>query len=797
MTARVRLIPTRDANEAAELARDYLRRGWQPVPIARGQKKPRNNAWQSLAITETNVERYFGDDDNVGLRLGARSGGLTDVDIDCAEALALAKDILPATEAIFGRRSKPRSHRLYITDLHTTEQKATLRFMEPRALANGEEPATLVELRIGAGDKGAQTVAPGSVHPSGEKVRWDTEGEPRSVSGTDLKRAVAVVAAAALLIRHYPASGSRHEAALVLGGVLARGPAGSAEEIKKFVTEIARSAGDEEAEERGNSAAGAVGLLAAGRPTPGLTRMREVWGSDVTNTVAKWLEIDEDLIDRAKGDQPNNQTHRLIALASSANLFHSPEGISYADAIVRDHRETLLISPKATNSGFGGWLRHRFFEKTGGAPSSEALRAALETLAARARYSGQSRDVHVRVANVGDKIYFDLGDEDWSVIEIDARGWRLAQDPPVRFLRRRGMLPVPRPVPMANVDMMERAIDKLFGYINVATEQDFCLVVSYLLSALRGQGPFPVLVLLGEPGAAKSTLLELLKSLVDPNKAPLRTPPRDARDMFVAANNGYLIAYDNLSDLREWLSDMLCRLSTGGGFGTRQLYTDDEEMLFDAMRPVALTAVDNVVARGDLTDRSLFLTLVSIPDDKRRRRKELLSAFERDRPEILGALLDIVAYGLRELPKTKLKEYPRMADFAEWASACEGALWEPGFFAKAYDLNRAGATASVVEEDLIANAIASFMANRQEWIGETERLLRKLNFEADEEIKANKYWPKAPNVLSRRMNRMAGMLRKIGIIISSEPTETNRSGWRIENQKWSAGTGRDRDGQRS
>jgi hypothetical protein len=285
------------------------------------------------------------------------------------------------------------------------------------------------------------------------------------------------------------------------------------------------------------------------------------------------------------------------------------------------------------------------------------LRSALNTLAAKARYSGPKHDVHVRVANLGDKIYFDLGDENWRVIEIDARGWRLAEDPPVRFLRRHGMLPVPMPVQMANTEMTHQAIDKLFTYVNVATKKDFCLVVSYLLSVLRGEGPFPVLVLLGEPGSAKSTLLELLKSLVDPNKAPLRTPPRNAHDMFVAANNGHLIAYDNLSDLKEWLSDMLCRLSTGGGFGTRQLYTDDEETLFDAMRPVALTAVDNVVVRGDLTDRSLFLTLVPIPDDRRRRRQELWSAFEQDRPQILGALFDIVAYGLRELPRTSLQEY--------------------------------------------------------------------------------------------------------------------------------------------
>jgi hypothetical protein len=295
------------SESAVDLARDYLRRGWQPVPIDRGQKRPRDNAWQSLAITDANVEDHFGNDDNVGVQLGARSSGLTDVDIDCAEALDLADHILPATGAIFGRGSKPRSHRLYITELSSTEQKATLRFAEPNALSNGQEPATLVELRIGGGDKGAQTVSPGSVHPSGEKVRWDDEGAPTSVSGADLKRKVAALAVAALLVRHYPATGNRHHAALVLGGVLARGPALSADEIKKIVSAVARCAGDEQAVARGNSAAGAVDLLAQGRPTPGLPRMREVWGAVLTDTIKKWLELADDIgggdgeIDRLAG----------------------------------------------------------------------------------------------------------------------------------------------------------------------------------------------------------------------------------------------------------------------------------------------------------------------------------------------------------------------------------------------------------------------------------------------------------------------------------------------------------------
>jgi hypothetical protein len=285
--------------DASDFAREYLQRGWQPVPA-----NTRDKAWQALTITEANVEDFFDRDDNIGIQLGARSGGLTDVDIDCPEALALADMILPATGAIFGRKSKTASHRLYITDLHMTEQKAAIQFREPPTLSADGRPVTLVELRIGAGDKGAQTLAPGSLHPSGEEVRWDEDGDPTSVSGSDLINAVTELALGAMLLRHYPPAGSRHEAALVLGGVLARRPGVSANGIEKFVAAIAKLAADEEAEERGTSAAGAVDLLERKQPTPGVPRMREVWGAEVAEITAKWLGLateeraDADEIDR-------------------------------------------------------------------------------------------------------------------------------------------------------------------------------------------------------------------------------------------------------------------------------------------------------------------------------------------------------------------------------------------------------------------------------------------------------------------------------------------------------------------
>ena len=118
----------------------------------------------------------------------------------------------------------------------------------------------------------------------------------------------------------------------------------------------------------------------------------------------------------------------------------------------------------------------------------------------------------------------------------------------------------------------------------------------------------------------------------------------------------------------SWLSDALCRLASGGSFAVRQLYTDDEEVLFQAARPILLNGIEDVISRPDLGDRAIFLTLTPIGEAQRRPEAELWREFEIARPRILGALLDAVVHGLRALGGVELDRLPRMADFALWAS---------------------------------------------------------------------------------------------------------------------------------
>jgi hypothetical protein len=284
----------------ADAALAYSRRGWKPIPVDRKSKKARGKGWQKRPYEPA---QFVGNADNVAVQFGEPSGGLCDVDLDCTLAVGLAPNFLPPTDAIFGRMSRPASHQLYVApDLCRTETRAVISYRE---CVNGVLGATIVELRIGADSKGAVTNFPPSMHPTGERVQWVVDGEPANVDGAVLKRAVLKLAVACVLQPRYPGQGSRHEAALVLGGVLAR--AGWIEaDIGHVVEVLARACGDDEWRERVETAVGALKLKANGADVSGFERMRETWGDDAATTLAKWFAIQ-----RATGRKGEERTLEL------------------------------------------------------------------------------------------------------------------------------------------------------------------------------------------------------------------------------------------------------------------------------------------------------------------------------------------------------------------------------------------------------------------------------------------------------------------------------------------------------
>lgn len=448
------------------------------------------------------------------------------------------------------------------------------------------------------------------------------------------------------------------------------------------------------------------------------------------------------------------------AMEQALELYRDPDGEAYADMPGSGGaRCTVRIRTRE----FRSWLAGIFFAKEADALGGQSATDAVDVLAAIAVHAGQEREISVRIAEGPDgEIYLDLADDSWQAIRVTPDGWEVVSEPPVRFRRPRGLRPLPVPVPSAGEGWRG-----LWTVLHVGGERDRILLVSWLLGAMHPVGPYPILGLTGEQGTAKTTTGRILRSIIDPSAAPLRSPPREDRDLVIAAKNSHVVAFDNLSRIKEWLSDALCRIATGGGYAARQLYTDGEEVIYSDRRPIILTSIEDVATRGDLADRTITVTLPLLPERLRRTEADLDCAMQRIRPAVLGDLLDAVVLGLRRRQAVELTRLPRMADFATWVVAAEPALpWEEGRFLQAYEAVREDMIETGIEADPVATAMLHMVRDVGSWNGTATELLAHLDTRRDG-AQAPEDWPETPQAMGGRVRRAAPLLRASGINVWS------------------------------
>ena len=456
-------------------------------------------------------------------------------------------------------------------------------------------------------------------------------------------------------------------------------------------------------------------------------------------------------------------TDLLVEIGLEADLFHDAEGVAYADVEVEGIRQTHGLRSR----GFKLHLNRQLYKRHGQSASREALSTALSTLESIALFDGEEKKVWLRTAELDGKLYLDLGNEKRQVVEIDNKGWRIGDSPPVRFIRpsSQGELPLPQ----SGGSLSE--LQNLFGFEG----DSWILLAMFLLFCFVPNRTYPVLLLVAIHGSGKTTTAEFLKSLVDPGKAPLIGLKGDEQRMAVAALNRWLMGYDNISSISPEQSDTLCRFATGFGFSARTLFTDTDETIIELARPQMLTAIDHVVTRGDLADRLLTVDLPVIPKEKRLTKSELNDKLEQAKPRILGALLDTLSQTMSRLPDTHPEELPRMADFGLFAIAAEKPLGlYPGQFMEIFERNREGSRQVILEASPLAEALQALLADRISWQGTSTNLLKTLKDYADESVTRSKFWPKASNSLKRQLNRLKPDLQAVGITWSEIRSEVDR-----------------------
>lgn len=735
---------------ALDRALEYRLKGWAVIDVPLRSKNPNRDGWQLERLDEAAIRERFHDQCNVSALLGEPSGGLVDMDLDCAEARRLASTFLPPSNAIFGRAGSPGSHVLYVCD----PLPSTKRFQDP--CSSGEDGRNvLLEIR----STGTHTLFPGSLHPNGEAIEWLRDDEPPSVSGDELLNGAQRLAAASLLARHWPVQGSRQDAALALSGGLLR--AGwDAADAGRFVRAVATGAGDEETSKRETAAASTEERLREAGDATGWPRLEELLDRRVVARLREWLGIATGS-NSDKEPSRRSQADDLVDIGRSCELFTDSFDGAMVVLRVESHAEVWPLHSRH----FDTWLRQQYWRTLGKTPGGDAVRSALGVLEGLARFEGAEHELNNRVARVEGQIYYDLADTDWSRVVIGPDGWTVeGGDSPLfrRFAhQKRQVLP-------------ERGGDvwRIFDFLNV-TERHRLLLLCWLIAGFIPDIPHPILDFYGEKGAGKTIGGRVLRRLLDPSAAESLAFPTDKRELVQQLSHHYAPIYDNLDNLPPLISDIFCRAVTGEAFSKRELFSDDDDVIYAYVRVLLLNGINVAPQRPDLLDRSILIGLERISGVMRREEKQLWKDFELARPSILGGIFDALVVALRVVDNLRLPELERMADFNRYGAAIAFALGrEPDEFVEAYSENIRQQSREAVEANLVGGVILAFMSSRESWTGTPTALLQSLEstgYEAGLLQRSatgrisNRGWPGAAHILTRRLAEIHSNLRDQGI----------------------------------
>jgi hypothetical protein len=452
----------------------------------------------------------------------------------------------------------------------------------------------------------------------------------------------------------------------------------------------------------------------------------------------------------------------LVKLAEERYRFGlMPTGEAFAVPIDGPNVARLL---RGGRRSLRAELARVYFTANGTAVPGQALTDAMLVLEGKAQ-DLEPTDVALRVAVLGEgELVLDLGTDDGAAVVIDPDGWMLVESSPVLFRRTRATLPLP--VPEAN----EYGLETLRQMLNIR-EDDWPLILAWLVCALIADLPHPLLLLRGEQGTAKSSAARILTSLIDPCASQLRTAPRNVEDWCVAAAGAWMTCLDNVSDIQPWLSDAICKAITGDGLLRRQLFTDSDVSVLAFQRVVAMTSIDPGRLAGDLADRLLDIELERIATDDRQADRAISARWRKAHPGVLAGLLNFTAKVLRRLPGIRHNDLPRMADYGRIVLAVDQILGTEAY--ARYEKQAGQVAEQVADSDSVALAIRERIT--VPFSGTASQLLGKLAVEHQP-----KDWPTTPQGMGGRLARAAPVLRALGWTVEPPDRSLRVRNWAIE-----------------
>lgn len=507
-------------------------------------------------------------------------------------------------------------------------------------------------------------------------------------------------------------------------------------------------------------------------PLPGREEKNDI--TDFFTKLGKSKEHFDLLLQTAQPLAPteNEKKYRLadylckLAVGAGVKVFLNAE-----DPYIVLPNEPLVAYP-LVGGKFRGWLKARYWELKEVGFNGEIYKEVVDTLSAKAYHEGKNLQLWNRVAMIENIIYYDMGDGR-RVVKIDKEGWEETTKAPVMFKRFSHQLPQVEP-------NREGSLTEVTKFVNLKNNKDMLLYLTYLVTGLNPTIPRALLTIYGDQGSAKSTALRVARCIIDPSSAGpnhpskagnLLSPPKDETDLAGKSSRHYCLYFDNLSYCPDWMSDAFARLITGASFSKRKLYTDSDEVTFSEMPLLGMCGITLVAEKPDLLDRLLILEMERISQNKRKTEKEFWKEFELVLPKILGGLFTVLSKTLGLVDKLDLGNLPRMADYANFATATAIALGSSKEeFLLAFNQNIERQNQSVIDSSPVAQTILLFMGDKNEgWEGSSSQLYAELLARADIlklSVGGRDGFPKDPRWLWRKIQVVRSNLADLGIQVS-------------------------------
>jgi hypothetical protein len=464
-----------------------------------------------------------------------------------------------------------------------------------------------------------------------------------------------------------------------------------------------------------------------------------------------------------------------MAIASGAQCFTDQLGNSWIwlpSATPSPHREVLRLESRAFLRLLTALIESRpeFSEK----PTKALLKKAVEFLDLSA-LAATERCVHTRMTWDDGAIFIDRVDPNWSVIRVNSSGWTEETPSQPRFYRTAHQRELP--VPQRGGDYKA-----LFSYLAITEAPQQLLTLAWILSAFHPAISSPILLVVGPPGSAKTTRCRRLRSLIDPSHVDL-LGDIELGQIYHTFQNHAVPVFENVGTFDRKTADAFCRAVTGTATERRKLFTDAEQVLFNYRRSVIINSLAPPSTRPDFLDRCLMLHCQRL--ERFEPLKQLDEAFEKDRPAILGGLLDLLSKTLASLDETLPPTEFRLADFAHFGRAVALALGQsPEDFDRAYADNIAGQCGEIVEDSAIAQLIIEFgqdLPSDAPWIGSITELRSKLKHLASTRDLGDgkRDLQKSARWLSSVLGELGPALMNRGIEVCCLPRTRNRRPWKV------------------